>query len=418
MSKNIGHAKTHTFNIGDWLSANIYSDMKNGCSCKHRKWSMKPLDELPEHNAPICPACGKRPELYVIVAKVVDADGLEKLVKIRRTQDGDRLTDIIDVIYTLRTVKRELKTSTFDARKYESAESRESYRFCNVVNEYLKHFEKAKARGEITPAGLDDKKSLIKNHLLKNFGDLDIAHISDIRISKFFNSYTSTLRARDKSTAELKTILYFALSAEGGKKLRSMPVFPEIPASKMITPDKFISEEKQDLVISKISNPTYRAAIETLKIYGLRPCDVRTIKWGDVDFKNKILYIRSHMSSREDIPGRKSQAGIVHELPINHEFEKVISSMIRSINPKEYIFKGARGGVIGGNVLGRAWNEACKLAKVKGVKMYWGTKHSTLSRIGKKASDSQLIKLSGHTNVKTIRRYNQSTLDDVRELLS
>lgn len=62
-------------------------------------------------------------------------------------------------------------------------------------------------------------------------------------------------------------------------------------------------------------------------------------------------------------------------------------------------------------------NEACKLAKVKEVKLYVGTKHSTLSRLGRKYTDSQLIKPSGHTNTKTIRRYSQSSLKDVRKMI-
>jgi hypothetical protein len=75
-------------------------------------------------------------------------------------------------------------------------------------------------------------------------------------------------------------------------------------------------------------------------------------------------------------------------------------------------------GLIGQNVVTRAWNEACSLAKVKGVTLYQGAKHSTLSDLAKRASDAQLIKLTGRTNTRVISRYAQSNVEDVRALLS
>lgn len=415
MSRNLGHANQHNFNVGDWLSAKIYSDMKDGCSCGTDLWVRKTIDQLPDYDEPFCSKCKSRPSVYVIAATVEDEDGVKKRIRVRHTQDGYRLKDIYDVVYTLRNVNRELKTQTFDVGKYLSASSRESYRFDKIIELYLDHHEKRLKRGELSPAGLKDKKTIINNHLYV-FNEVDIGHISSKRIRTFYNSYTESLRMRDKAISELKTIMYFAVNELN--KLHKMPDFPEIAASKMVTSDKFLDEKKQELVLSKIENPIYQSAIRVLAIYGLRPCDVRSLKWADIDFQNKLFHVRSHISLSQDIPGRKSQKDASHTLPVTDDFLKILRSLPRSIQLNDYIFKGVKGGPIGGNVLTRAWNEACKSAKVKGVKMYWGTKHSTLSNLSKKASDAQLIKLSGHTNTRVIRRYAQANVDDVRELLS
>lgn len=414
MSKMNGQDSHSNFNIGKWVSAKIYSDMKNGCQCGNSTWARKKIKQLPEFDEPVCSKCGGPPDVYVIAASIEDEDGRTGRLKVRHDQDGNRLKDIFSVVHTLKTVNSEMKTQTFDIGKYLSRESRESYRFDKVVELYKAHHEKRLKRGEISPAGLKDKLTIIKNHL-HVFNEIDIGHISAKRIRTFFNDYTENLRMRDKATSELKTIFYFAL-AEG--KLHKMPDFPEISSAKMVSSDNFLDEKKQNLVISKIENPLYRAVIKVLAIYGLRPCDVRSLKWADINYQEMVFHVRSHISLSKDIPGRKSQADAVHSLPITEEFHEILQSLPRSIRLDDYIFKGAKGGPIGANVLTRAWNEACKIAKVKGVKMYWGTKHSTLSNLSKKASDAQLIKLTGHTNTKIIRRYAQSNIEELRIMLN
>lgn len=416
MSNVKGHNSQPNLNRGSWLSAKIYSDMKNGCSCKANTWNNEPIAGLKDYEIPVCSKCGEYPALYVIVATVTDETGLKKRIKIRHTQEGQRLKDYLDVSFTLRNVLREVKTNTFDVRRYESEESRESFTFKSILSKYLEHHERRLARGELSPAGLKDKKTIIKNHLEPVFKDMDISHITDKKIKSFFNAYTESLRMRDKATSELKTIMYFAM--EELDKLNKIPKFPEISASKMVSPDKFLDEKKQQLVISKIENSTYQAAIKMLAIYGLRPCEARSLKWKDIDYQSMSFHIQSHISLNKEIPGRKSQSDKIHTLPITDEFYEILQSIPRSINQSDYIFKGHNGGAIGGNVLTRAWNEACKLAKVKGVTLYQGTKHSTLSRLGQELSDAQLIRLSGHTNTRIIRRYNQSNLEDIRKALS
>lgn len=414
MSSFLNHSHAPDFNIGAWVSAKIYSDMKDGCPCGVDDWTRAPIRELPEYDEPICSSCKKRPTSYVIAATVEDEDGLKKRIKIRHSQEGERLKDIFDVIFTLRTVNKEIKAQCFDVGKYMSKTSRESYIFGKIVEAYLDHHEKRKLRGELTPGGLRDKKSLIDNHL-QTFNEVDVGLINSKRIKAFHNSYTDRLRTRDKATAELKTILKFAM--EDGK-IHKMPDFPELAESKMVSSDNFLDMEKQELVLSKIENPLYQAAIRTMALFALRPCDVRSLKWEDIDFKKKIFFVRSHISGAEDIKGRKSQADAVHTLPFEDDFEEILCTLPRAINPKDYVFRGVQGGPIGANVLTRAWNAACKIAKVKGVKMYWGTKHSTLTEYSKTLSDSQMIRLTGHSSTKMIRRYAQTNVEDLRRMLN
>lgn len=413
MSKISGHAQNQTQNCGEWLSAKIYSDDKQDCLCGEAVWLKEPIKGLEKYSIPVC-KCGEYPKSFVIVAKVITEDGIEKRIKVRHSQEGIRLKDYLDVVYTLRKVSQEIKEKTFEVKRYESIESRESFKFSNFVKIYEKHFEDQKLIGSITKGGLKDKKTLIKNHLLPYFKDSDIALINDTSIKKFFRSYTTTLRMRDRATAELKTILKWAIAE---KKLRFLPLFPEIPAAKMVSSDSFIKLETQEKILSKIENPIYKAAIKTLQIYGLRQCDILPLRKMDIDRKEMVFYIRSHMSENEITSGRKSQKDIVHTLPIESEFLEVLDSIPTPLHPEDLMFPGQHGGVIGGNVLRRHWAEACKLAKVKHVQLYVGTKHSTLSRLGKTHSDSELIKLSGHTNTKTIRRYNQASVNDIRSML-
>jgi hypothetical protein len=149
MSKNYGHANHLTKQIGDWLSAKIYSDSKTGCAkCKQNEWKSEPIRGLKGYDAPVCSKCGSDPELYVIVATVKDENGLKKRIKLRHNQKGKRLKNYVEVTKTLQDVLEELDNETFDVRRYESLESRESYIFENIIEEYLAHHERRLKRGE------------------------------------------------------------------------------------------------------------------------------------------------------------------------------------------------------------------------------------------------------------------------------
>lgn len=410
--KTIRLALLNPLNKGHFLSARIYSDMKKGCSCGQKEVIYKNFHgyQIPECSLP---QCGKAPEMYVIAATVIDLAGIQKRLKIRHSQGGERLTDIIDVLSTLKQINTEMKRGSFDLRRYTSNVSREGFKFSKVVADYIDSNKRKLARGEISPAGLSDKIASIKN-LLPYFTETDIGAIDDRMIRAFYESFTEKFRTRDKAVLELKTILRFA---QDDGRIDKLPKFPVIAPSKMVNSQNFLDKEQQELVISCIENPTYRYAIKALALYALRPCEIRSLKWKDIDMLKKTFYIQSHISKGTDIAGRKSQAAASHELPIIPEFEAILKAIPHSINPEDYVFKGEMGGFIGTNVLARTWNKACRAAKIKSVSLYQGTKHSTLSRLSSKATDAQLVKLSGHTNSRMLRRYAQSNIGDIKKLL-
>lgn len=398
-------------NRGCFVSANIYSDSKAGCSCGNKNFAKV---KWKGYEVPECKKCGKSPDLFVIAATIIDLSGETKQIKIRHSQSGERLTDIVDCLTTLKQIDIEVSKGTFDIRRYSSLESREGFKFHKITENYLVFHKRRLDRGELTPAGLKDKKSLIDNHLKTYFSETDVVSINDRMIKAFYESYTDRLRTRDKALLELKTILNYAVEDE---KLDKLPKFPKVSPSKLVSADKIIDKSQQDKIISFIENELYQKLIKGLSIYGLRPCDLRSLKWKNINLKQGVFSIESHISLNEDIGGRKSQANASLTLPITDDFLAIIKSLPRSINGEQYVFLGKEGGVIGGNVLSRAWNEACKKAKIKGITLYQGTKHSTLSRLAKTASDAQLIKLTGHSNNRMMRRYAQLKTDDIRDLL-
>lgn len=263
--KSTRMALSNPHNKGHFLGAKIYSDMKGGCSCGAKSFG---AESIKGYQIPVCSKCGKNPDLYVISASVIDMAGTHKRVKIRHSQDGARLTDFVDVLATLKQIDMEVTRGTFDIRRYSSNESRESFNFSKIIEDYLVFHEKRQARGELSPAGLKDKKSLINNHLLPYFKDTDIVAINDRMIRCFYESYTETLRTRDKAILELKTIYNFAIDDGRADKL---PKFPSIAPSKMVSAQKFLDIKDQNKVISNIEDETYRAAIKTLALYGASP---------------------------------------------------------------------------------------------------------------------------------------------------
>jgi len=397
------------------MKGSIHEDVRGKCSCGGKFKSTVFLN----YKVPVCENCGNYPSKLRIIRYLPTYLGNGKSTTIRYTPDNRRLTSIEDAIYTLKHLDKEINQESFDPRKYGSLTLREKFKFKNFVSDYIQHQELRFQRGEITPAGLKDKKTLIKNHLVLFFGEYEVDKIATSHIYDFFDSYKDRFRTRDKAVDELRVVLKFA---QRKQLIPSLPAFPETGKSNFVDGEQFIDIETQQKIIEAIDNPIYRACIKTLSIYMMRPCEVRALKWGDLDFKKGIITIERHFSLNQVTIGRKSQKRgdkkAVHRLPITQSFLEAIQDFPISLNKDEFIFKGAKGGPISQNTLTRIWNKAAYKIGIKGVSLYQGTKHAGLSNLVRKGLNETLaLKISGHTTTDPLKRYAQVKVEDIRNIL-
>lgn len=398
------------------MAGSIKPDMRGNCACGS---AFKQVEEF-NYSVPKCPSCGAYPPKLRISRYLPSLDGRKgQKLEIRYNQIGERLETVWDAIATMKLIDKELKEGTFDPRRFGSKEVSDQLRFKYFIeNKYLPSQEKRVKRGELSISML--KKKLGYRKHLAFFDNYDVRAIGPGRIREWFDSWESKLRTRDLVTQELKTILNYACDLEF---INSAPKFPKLKPAKKREAYRFLNSQEQEKIISLIDDPNYKMMIQILSHFAMRPCEVRALKWCDLDFKERIISISRHFSGGNHlVSGRKSNQ-LTHYLPMTDEFLEIISALPRSIVSDNFVFLGKNGGAVADRCLARAWHKAREQAGVREIGLYEGTKHSRLSLLKAKGhSDEELILLSGHTNIKTVQRYAQlkdsQKLNQVRSLLN
>ncbi len=409
------------FNIGDFLSAKIYSDIKgNACSCGGQYLDKKIVYE-DEHDEksdmfeiPICNSCKKTPRKFRINARVENENGAKKTITIRNSQDGLRLTKVYQVITCLCIIKQEIREGRFDVRKYSSSLSKESFLFENFIQTYIKYYEKKasiKGKEGISPATLRKKKTLISLHLLPYFKGIEIGYVDRVKIKKFKDSWADQFSTRNQCLGELKRILNYAFEYE---YIKSVPKFDKIPKSRSREKIAHISTIRE--VLPFVDDVYYYRIFRLLDIYPIRPCEVRCLRWKDIDFRKKTITIQRHLSDGVELDGRKSididsesgKGKITY--PLTSDARTILKEVRSSINIDDLIFESKRkkGAFISHTVLPDHWRKACKLAGVEYFEPY-EIKHARATEITEQNNGNLKLTMDvlGQTNVNTTLRYIQ-----------
>lgn len=399
---------THSGNRGRWLSANIYSDERNGCkSCGGKFDAVKDLEGV---EYPACSGCGKAPTLFRIRAKILTEDLRVKYVDIRHDRQGKRLSKVWDCLAVLERVKDEMDKGQFNYRDYDSLDGREAYLFENYADEYLKFHSKRRDRGELSPAGFRNKEKYVRV-LKPHFSGRDIVTIKIKEIDAFKNSFTDRFRTRDLALSELKAILNHA---EKYNDISKAPKFDLVPASKKRK--EIVSLEDALRIIDKVEDPQYQVMLKLLTVYPVRPCELRALQWRDVDYFGNTIRFERHFSEDVLLDGRKSvSSGDKAELefPLESWFREFLLCLPRPLKKDQFIFPGKEQEFVSENCLQRAWRKARTKLKMPPYQLY-EMRHARLSQIAEQSNGNiqKVMRASGHTNPKTLmERYVRDTSD-------
>ena len=371
---------------------------------------------------PVCSSCESLPELLRIKRYLPSLnEGRGKEVTIRYTKANKRLTDIIDAISTMKRIDEELKTGEFEPIEYASKADRDFFKFERQSNDYVSLQEQRVKRGELAPYSFEGKERYHRLYLVPFFRDAFVDEISRIDVLNFYNSFTDKLRTRDLATQELKCFLRFLNDVE---LIKNVPRFPKTSSSGKHDGENFIDLDTQALIINSIGNPLYRAAIKTLAIYMLRPCEVRALRVMDLNFDKNTLTISHHFSKNKLIKGRKSDSKKnevhLHRLPITNSFIEILDEIGFSDkwSPTQYLFSNSDSSPLGMKTLTTHWKNTANKIGFSGVTLYQGTRHAGLSNLVRNGvNESIAMRISGHTTLGTFKRYAQVSSREVSDYL-
>lgn len=401
---------------GCYMKGSIHADVRSGCSCGG---SFSSRIDFDGYKIPICDKCKKYPPKFK-VNRTLPGVGVKDI----RYFNGERINSATAAIYCMKRLDEQITKGCFQIKEYMSKEDYECLRFGPFVANYLERCRVDGENNKRSPEGIRKDVGLAKNHLMPFFHNYYVTEIKRGSILDFERSMVCTEGVKKNALALLRTILRFAHAHEA---IDSVPSFPRIGVSKH-RKNSFIDRATQIRILGAIKNPKRRAAIEILCIFCIRPCELRALKWCDVDLKNHVLHIRRHFSGKKIMEGRKSQNIHGEYCELHLPFFEIpglrnpleIFFELNFTKDDDFIFKSESGNALPISDLYKHWIKAQKdLGLERIVDLYEGTKHAGASAMVQAGVPIETVReVLGHTEAKTTERYAKSTVESVKSCVN
>ena len=256
------------------------------------------------------------------------------------------------------------------------------------------------------------------SHVLEVAGkDWDTKNIKDIMEGEIDDFFIMDYGISKKTLANWKSVLTdfwkWIVRREKRKSKIEMPDFPAVKFKMgwrnivdMDTQRKILNEVKR---ISYKSNPRIWLGIKLLSMYPkIRPGEIRNVQEGHINLIEQWIVFPDP---------KEKKPKFIHLLPEHCDLVKSIWNP-RGL-PDMFFFRHlkTKSGVKAGSQFGPKyfkiwWDKACKNLNIEGVDLYGGTKHSTVTALGKLLSPEQIQRGgTGHAS-DAFKRY---MLPDINE---
>lgn len=139
--------------------------------------------------------------------------------------------------------------------------------------------------------------------------------------------------------------------------------------------DVYTNEDRDKLmpIFKQYGGDPCSNALTILFCTGMRSGEVRALKWEDINFKEKTIFIHREIVRRKDFTGKTVQVCVNHTKAVKEEGNRVIPipkeafevlKRQKEINPYgEFVFM-TKGCVFHQNILNKALKKFCQLASV------------------------------------------------------
>ena len=288
---------------------------------------------------------------------------------------------------------------TFDPNDYKKSNPNG---FNNLSERYLKKKKKLKSF------------SNVRNYIRvaqKHFSETNVKYITAADLDEFLfdienisektrSNYKSALSDFWKQLKKWKIIT-----------LSQMPDFSDIEIDVDLGWRNFTTWETQQEILETIKkdsvNPKQWFGIELLSVYTkLRPADLLQLRERDIEIESGLLYFF--------YPSKKKNQMVTIRLASDHvEIFKELKNKYPAMPDMKFfrhiegISGVAKDAPFGEKYFYKAWIAACEKLGIEGLDLYGGTRHTTITELGKIQGRKAAKKHSGHRTNKAFDRYCQ-----------
>lgn len=316
-----------------------------------------------------------------------------------------------------KAVEREIKNRAEAARNNhepwtvvdEWKKSKQKIPFSQLTQEYLQGLD-------TKPATVREYESIIRLHLMPEFGHLDVRDITEARVERWKVNLSIKLRKSGKALSprrinkileRLGTMMDLALRRKYIKEDPTKNIKRRQEPATDIDP---LSEEELTLALSCIE-PHFKPMFTTLAYTGARPNEVKALRWTDIDWqRGEIRINKGRVRGVEGLPKTKSSQRILPILePVKEALELLKDRKIQQADG--YIFLSKKGLPINQH-LDRVWEKALKKAGLRHRPSYQ-LRHTFASQcLLKGLSPGYVAGLLGHQGLEILYRHYARWIND------
>ena len=146
---------------------------------------------------------------------------------------------------------------------------------------------------------LENRRNLLRNHIIKNFGTLDIKKIDSTMLQKFFKAKSKALAADTVRKIKHQLINFYKYATKKHYVAANPMSDVTVSYSQRNTEDtgKALRPEIRQQVFNMVAeNPVLKPILVTFRLTGLRPQELIVLTWDSIDLDKRVLSVKNALN--------------------------------------------------------------------------------------------------------------------------
>jgi integrase len=239
------------------------------------------------------------------------------------------------------------------------------------------------AKENTTPKTFSGYENIIRNHIKPKLGKKKIKDLTSANLQKYYKDKLETLSPQ--SVKHHHRLISKVLNDAIGWQFvaRNVAVGAKPPSAKKVDMQTLNAHEVELLLRAAKESSMYYPVIFTATHTGMRRSELLGLRWKDVDFENKTLYVsqtitevngKYHFNTRtKNGEGRSiTMTNALVELLKKHkaEYNVVKLQLGQAHNPHDLVFCNSNGNIITPSELTRHYKRAIKKASIPDIRFH------------------------------------------------
>lgn len=193
-------------------------------------------------------------------------------------------------------------------------------------------------RGTVGEAQYKDLRSVLEAQIKPGLGAIRIDDISDEQLRRFFDERSGYSASHGRRIAQTLDQMFKKALRAGLCERNPMDGF-DLPQFKKNGHVRAISDELRAVVVRTARGHVAGPYVLTLLYTGLRPGEAAALRWADVDFDRRYIFVRQARKAGVSRVGDPKSAAGVRAVPIAEDLLPVLADLraLRADEPADHV---------------------------------------------------------------------------------